>query len=72
MIKRKRFEDDGGDQDMPTLAELTCEEPTNMEEYSYEDDGIEFLDDITGKQLHNEKAKKARQNELDELDGLNV
>ena len=28
-----------------TIAELTCEEPTNMEESTYEDDDIEFIDD---------------------------
>ena len=43
-----------------------------MEEYTCEDDGIEFFDDITGKQLNNEKVTKARQLELDELDRLNV
>ena len=40
-----------------TIAGLACEEPTRMEEHTYEDDGIEFCDDETGKQLNNEKVK---------------
>ena len=46
---------------------FTREGPVNMRDHMHEDDGIKFFDDITGVQLNKEKAKKARQNELDEL-----
>ena len=55
-----------------TIAELSCEEPTNIEECTFEDVDIEFFDDVTGKKMNIEKATKTRQNELDELDRLNV
>ena len=53
--------------DNVTVAQLTCEEPDDMEQYMED-----YYDDVTGKILDSNEVMKARQNEIDELIRLQV